>query len=319
MTHILTCVPKRRDIMSIEISSPLARALASVYGKPHGISGLKHRFLKFLFYHWHQDLHRPAWATMRLANGRSFQVDCANTSYIELAQRLAFAGGYEPEVSLLLDRLSPALGRVFDIGANCGLLTMTMATAPGFRGKIDSFEIHPKTQIDLKRGIEGGGLTGIVTCHDFGLSDGDGEVRLSLETHSFLARVLSEQDKAPSLSARVRRLDGLGLAPPDLIKIDVEGHEAAALRGGGGLIEQSHPYIIFESWYGPARPDAMLEPLRLLDSWGYGFYRVEASTDRLTLTPMGIAKRSQFPEALNLFAAHPARKGELEALFATAS
>jgi FkbM family methyltransferase len=45
-----------------------------------------------------------------------------------------------------------------------------------------------------------------------------------------------------TLDELARRLPG----PPRLIKVDVEGHELAVLRGGSALLAERRPLLIFE-------------------------------------------------------------------------
>ena len=57
-------------------------------------------------------------------------------------------------------------------------------------------------------------------------------------------------------------LDALAreLAPPDLVKIDVEGAEDLVLRGGRDLLENARPVVVCE--VGPERRDSVTELFR---------------------------------------------------------
>ena len=52
--------------------------------------------------------------------------------------------------------------------------------------------------------------------------------------------------------------------PVDLIKIDVEGHEEAVVRGGRSTIEKDQPILIFECFHGGAE---MTEYLSRIGYW----------------------------------------------------
>jgi len=118
---------------------------------------------------------------------------------------------------------------------------------------------------------------------------------------------------------RVRRLDDLGLPPPDLIKIDVEGHEAGVLAGAKGTLVRHQPLVIVESWYQPERVGAMLAPLRLLAELCYRLHRLiwrpmPESADgpavrraTLLLVPLTPSDRPAIHEPLNLLAVPPRR------------
>jgi FkbM family methyltransferase len=49
-----------------------------------------------------------------------------------------------------------------------------------------------------------------------------------------------------SVPITARRLDGMGLPPIGLVKIDVEGHEEAVLRGARGILERDRPNLMIE-------------------------------------------------------------------------
>jgi hypothetical protein len=77
---------------------------------------------------------------------------------------------------------------------------------------------------------------------------------------------------ADELEAEVRRLDGLAIGPIGLIKIDVEGHEAAVLRGAQGIIARDRPVFIIEAEE-RHRPGAVGAVQGALSSHGYdGWY-----------------------------------------------
>jgi FkbM family methyltransferase len=295
----------------LRVIAPLARPFVAVESG----SGIGRRIVRPLFALVHQRLGYPARARMTAANGAEFTVDCANTAFLEYGQRINSSAGYEPEVSGLLKYLCPRLRTVFDVGANWGYYPLLLGTEPRFRGEVHAFEIRPGTAEDLRGVLAGAGLADRVSVHPFGLSDREGQVQLSRETHSYLVRIVSAASPRETESARVCRLDDLALPPPDLIKIDVEGHEASVLRGARRVLQETRPLVVFESWYNPSDPEGMLEPLRLLQGFGYQLHRLEwrpmpkgsgrqAEIDILPLTP---AERGDVPRLLNLLAIDPDR------------
>ncbi|MGQ0664862.1 MAG: FkbM family methyltransferase [Pseudomonadota bacterium] len=304
-----------RNVATLRVRAPLARAMMRADDrKPTGLARLRNKIAKSLFALVHQRFGVPAWAEMQLASRAAFRVDCANTAFLLFQAHVARYGGWEPEVTALLSALAGRLRVVYDVGANWGYFALQLGTDPAFGGTIHAFEINPRTLRDLRCCVEGAGLAATVTCHGFGLSDRDGELRLTRDLHSMLARVAPEGHAGPSARVAVRRLDGLGLPAPDLIKLDVEGHEAAVLRGASETIARAAPWIVFENWYDPERPDAQLEPLRWLEGQGYGFYRIAWEAGVLRLDSMSAAERQRTPGTLNLLAVHAARRDVVCAL-----
>jgi FkbM family methyltransferase len=293
----------------IDVKAPLARALL-LDGKSRGIGQLRRTAAQSLFYLVHQRLGRPARALLTPAGGVPFAVDCANTGFLEYARRSRHPGGTEPEISGLFSYLAPRLSVVYDIGANWGYYPLLFGTDPRFSGEVHAFEIQPRTAADLRQVVSSSRLGGRVLVHAYGLSDQDGPARLERNRHSYLARIADATGGQPTDAVPVRRLDGLDLPVPQLIKIDVEGHEAAVLRGGASLIDRHRPLIVFESWYQPVA-EQMLEPLRILARLGYVFRRLlwqgsGEQSGRVELAPLALEERPGIAAALNLLAVHPA-------------
>ena len=65
--------------------------------------------------------------------------------------------------------------------------------------------------------------------------------------------------------------------PIDLIKIDVEGHEPAAIEGMRQLIARSHPVIVSECneyWLQSCSNTSGREYIELLNSYGYEVFDI---------------------------------------------
>jgi FkbM family methyltransferase len=305
-----------RRAAEIEIEAPLARALASYGAKPAGLPArLGRKLVKELFFLLHQRLGLTAPGWMTLSNGRRLRIDCANTAYIEHRRSALTEDCYEPEVTAIMDVLAPGLGSVHYIGTNWGYYAALLATNPGFRGHIQAFELNPASFRELRRLVTEGGFEDVVTCHPFGLSDDDASVRVSRERHSVLSRIVADGETRKGDSALVRRLDGLGLPPPDLIKLDVEGHEARVLAGAVDTLREAAPYVVLESWSVAADPQPVLEPLLLLERQGYRLHRLSLRGHRLEATPLAAADRPGIAGSLDLLAVPEARRAAFAAAF----
>ena len=117
-----------------------------------------------------------------------------------------------------------------DVGANVG--SYTILAAGGARARVTAVEPIPATFAHLQRNVILNCLTDSVRCCQSGLSEAPGSLRFSsgLDT---VNHVLAEGEDLPGISVPVFRLDDLvGQDVPTLMKIDVEGHELAVLRGG---------------------------------------------------------------------------------------
>jgi FkbM family methyltransferase len=277
------------------------------------------RLVKASFRLLHQRLGVPATGRLRLRTpdkGRTFTVDMANTAYMQalLAER---TGGLEPELAALMTLFADRLGTVYDIGANCGLFSARLLAAPGFGGQIHAFEMIPETCRSMTRMFAQCGLDDRVVCHPFGVSAADGNLSVQLGTHSTLARVVAEG--RGNVAVEVRALDGLRLPTPDLIKIDVEGHEDSVFAGAAETLSRAHPHVVFESWYQASDTAAMTAPFERLAAHGYRFFALnadgaDAAGTRVRLKPVTPHGRKEVPEQLNVLAVHGERLAELAAL-----
>jgi FkbM family methyltransferase len=300
------------DALGIDILAPLARATMLPPGtKPTGLPRLRHKLAKLAFEMVHQRLGVIAPGTLRIARPRPHEIaiDCANTSFADFALHHAADGCYEPETSALFSALADRIAMAFDVGANWGYFSVLLGTHPAFRGRIHAFEIVPRTFRDLEAVIGAAGLARTVTCHPFGLSDRDGEADLLPSRHSVLARIAPRG--SGTVPVAVRRLDGLDLPRADLVKLDVEGHEFAVLRGFERGLAQAKPFIVFESWLDQS--SKMDGPLGYLEQRGYSFYRLSTppTRDRLVLLPMPRGERARHRMVLQLLAVHSDRRTAL--------
>jgi FkbM family methyltransferase len=314
-----------RDPARIVLRAPLARAMLAPKA-PRPLARLRRKMVRALFHMLHQQVGLPAPAILRLGNGTTIEVGCANTAFLGFADAVRQGDGVEPEVSALLIAAAPQLEAVYDIGANWGYYPLLLGGEPRFGGVVHAFEMAPRTIADLRHVIGAAGLSSRVIVHGFGLSDREGEALATRERHSYLARVVGREYRGAVDRVRLRRLDDLDLPPPSLVKIDVEGHEMAVLRGGRRTFERHQPLVVIESRYEPMRADAMLAPLRLLTDMGYRLHRLAwqrsaaaasapgSHQGELRVTPLAVADRAAIAEPLNLLAVPARRDGDIAAL-----
>ena len=141
---------------------------------------------------------------------------------------------------------------LFDVGANRGEWTQH-ALAATKEAQIHCFEPLPS----LYQTLLANQFPRRVVCNKFGLSDETGERQMDPTTTSLYGR-RPKPNSGPSSSltetVRLSTLDEYcaeqGVEQIDLLKLDVEGHELAVLRGGQKMIRKGRiKRIQFE--YGP--------------------------------------------------------------------
>jgi FkbM family methyltransferase len=181
-------------------------------------------------------------------------------------------GEYEPHVCAVVDRLLGA-GSVFvDVGANMGVFSLRAAARVGPAGRVHAVEASARNAALLRRSIAENGFEN-VTLHHVAASDRAGELAVldnALDTNSRVATAAGEGERTRAV--RLDDLLGPLLTRLDLVKIDVEGYEIAAIEGFRSTLARLQPPLVVE--VNPAtlalagHDDAAALP-RLLEELGY--------------------------------------------------
>lgn len=170
-----------------------------------------------------------------------------------------------------------------DVGANVG--SYTILAGGGARARVTAVEPIPATFENLRRNVALNKLDDRVSCHGVGLSDAPGTIRFTsgLDT---VNHVLSEGEDTPFVEVPVIRLNDLVAdAPaPVLVKIDVEGHELAVLRGAlQALDNPALLAVVMETNGSGARYGVLDDDLRAeMARHGFAPYGYEPFERRLT-------------------------------------
>lgn len=144
-----------------------------------------------------------------------------------------------------------------DIGAHVGLYSTVMAL---HFPQVHAFEPAAENRARFAAHDR-------VKLYPFAVADFDGAGYLIKPKTSRSFKLVRTGTPLPPQSLQavpVVHLDGLDLGPVDLIKIDVEGGELEALKGGERLIQAWKPVMIIEEKFDKARGASAL-----LHAWGY--------------------------------------------------
>lgn len=115
---------------------------------------------------------------------------------------------------------------VWDVGANIGTYALLAAQAGA---EVVAFEPGPRARGDLVANAQLNDLDDAVNSTPYALSDYDGEGMLLPSGMTGTRELRPEADTGDAVP--VRSGDGLSVATPDVLKVDVEGHELHVLRG----------------------------------------------------------------------------------------
>jgi FkbM family methyltransferase len=204
---------------------------------------------------------------------------------------LYLTGRYEPELGSLMERKIPRGSTVLDIGANLGAHTLPLAKQVGAKGKVLAIEATDFALSKLRRNLSlNPELQSIVTpIHAFlcdpersdlpAFVSASWSLNGSLESPS--RNALDLGFSKPVVGAETLTLDELvesriesgEIERVDAIKLDVDGHEAAILRGSIKTLRTFSPLVFIEC--SPIHYEAMKTSFRdqvnLLLEEGYEF------------------------------------------------
>lgn len=152
-------------------------------------------------------------------------------------------GTIEPEIDEMARVCGPG-GTALDVGANHGVYSYFMVRQ---FDRVVAFEPQPACRETLTSWAGDR-----VDVRPVALSDHDGSSVLSVPVvHGVAMTGYARLDEAAApgsvtMDVPVERLDDQGLSDVRFVKIDVEGHELAVLRGADALLARDRPVLLVE-------------------------------------------------------------------------
>jgi FkbM family methyltransferase len=220
-----------------------------------------------------------------LPNGKTLRI--GRDSGLYLASLLFWGGldSFEPETSRTLRFFFLRVSTFVDVGANYGFYSL-LAAHWNPHLQVVAFEPVPQIYQGLQRNIKLNDLQTRVSAYPMALSDVSGAATLYVpasrsldcEATATLAQGSWQQRKnSPSVEIQAIRFDDFEAQHPlklDLVKVDVEDHEASVLRGMQSVIRRDRPFIVCEIL---PRTHGNENTRQILDSLGYTAYWITRS------------------------------------------
>lgn len=224
-----------------------------------------------------------------------------------ISSTIYWAGSYSASQLRLLDRILRADMTFVDVGANEGEQTLFAAKRLK-AGRVIAFEPNPQVFAMLEKNLALNGFDN-TKLEQMGLGDKPGELRLfgsdsrsadgsfNLGLSTLHAR---EGVSTAVASIRIDTLDAYcareGLTRLDVLKIDVEGSELAALRGAAHTLETLRPQLIIEVNEATSRAGGYeaREILELISGHGYAVHNLLADGETRKLTDLRYASRDVY-------------------------
>lgn len=200
----------------------------------------------------------------------------AHTTIVQRLIRQRGLGAYEPPTAAALLTLGDLAGPgfvMFDVGANMGLYGAVLASMFSPR-RVHAFEPAPVAADVAARIARRNRLA--MTVHQVAASDRTGvaDLHLSPVSDASNSLVAGFRDTDVRISVPTITIDEAVARHgdhPDIVKIDVETHEPAVLRGARTTIERHRPAIVIEVLAGRGRDQAD-EVNAVLAGLGYRCY-----------------------------------------------
>ena len=151
---------------------------------------------------------------------------------------------------LVQDAMAAQIGAgftVYDVGAHIGFFTLLASRMAGDSGRVYAFEPRPDNIERLRRNIWTNDARNVEVVAA-AASDRDGDAAFIMHESTLEGR-LADATEHSAASVRTATIDALvrgGMAPPDLIKMDVEGAEGAVIRGAAHTIDAHRPALLIE-------------------------------------------------------------------------
>lgn len=145
---------------------------------------------------------------------------------------------------------------VMDIGGNVGAASLYLAAKVGPGGQVLAYEPDEGNLDIFRRNLAANGNPPQVQLVPKGISDHEGVCEFfagaNYTSSLFMTNyVEQEQGKYHVVKIPVTTLDGetarLGLTRLDFVKMDIEGGEIGALKGGQATLKRFHPALIVET------------------------------------------------------------------------
>jgi FkbM family methyltransferase len=227
---------------------------------------------------------RPRRILRGLAAGYRICVSpCDNLGYL--------LGTTEPHLQRVIKQYVSPGDTAYDIGANVGYVSLSLAKRVGPQGQVFAFEPIPQTFDLLTKNVELNRLNNIHTLN-IAASDKSGETTIRIpESLSMSSMVWHRNDpSAIELEIKTVVIDELvktgNLPAPKFVKIDVEGAEGLVVQGMRHTIASSKPVLFLEcSEIGRATTWQLLSELG---------YRCQAAATRKPLASFDEYRNSDF-------------------------
>ncbi|MFN8696588.1 MAG: FkbM family methyltransferase [Burkholderiales bacterium] len=203
-----------------------------------------------------------------------------------MAPQLIVYRQWEPDLTQYFLSAVDSTTVFVDVGANFGYFTCLAGARIGASGKgsVTSFEPNPKLFSLLRDNCAINWSMCGIQLHEMALAENEGAFDLWVPNDRAANASLTQLDGASPVAVKVKSLDSVlgNEAVVDIMKVDVEGHEAGVLRGARQVIERSPNINIVLEWSVSQMREANSEPEQMIDLFselGLAAYQIPRSRE----------------------------------------
>lgn len=182
-------------------------------------------------------------------------------------------GGWEPFALKIYPKFVKPGHVVYDLGAGCGINSLSFCKLVGSTGKVFAFEPLPENVKALEALSALNKLKNLYVINK-AISNISGVASFNIGKDKLSGSlVCSGSETGATIGVDVATLDELigdGLDPADFIKIDIEGVESQALEGFSKSLKKSYPAFVIELH----TPEQDVKVGRFFEEYGYKLYRL---------------------------------------------
>jgi FkbM family methyltransferase len=174
----------------------------------------------------------------------------------QLSRALYVSGTYEPNTLCVLRRYLREGSVFLDVGAHAGVMSLAASRWLGGTGRVYAFEPSLREYRRLLESVDLSHVSNITAVRAaVGATSGRGRLRVADAPHSGLNTLgdrfaYSSVSESSRESAEIVTLDDFvrrrGISRIDVIKLDIEGGETAALEGAMQVLRCARPVIVVE-------------------------------------------------------------------------
>jgi FkbM family methyltransferase len=168
------------------------------------------------------------------------------------SEHLAYLlGTAEPHLQRIIKEYVNVGDVVYDIGANIGYVSLSLARRVGASGSVVAFEPVPQTIALLRRNLQINGITNIQAL-EIAASDRRGKATMRVTENSSTASLIWHRNDPSANEVQIETIsidelvESGRLSTPSFVKIDVEGAEDKVLLGLRRTLAAGGPVLFVE-------------------------------------------------------------------------